>query len=449
MLSVGSTQLTPDECNEKTKTDSMPPCWQLKDCEVPTLVTSRGSLKTRAALPAPYPVDVELTIFCGSYELNKRETRPFGRSGEPYMAVWASEPSYRSASTDPKRCAWSASVEHASRLVNFWMSFWPGADIFLPPWELHIPIPLEALFFADTPGAGVYRLRTWSEKAAMLDESFFDHSSEELQKRVQQLPEPEVMHPGRCSSKRPKGLALGAFIADNCEDILRKRVVQELQSLGPKWVDSSAHCLHSASLPCDALAIDASALDTLPVVGDHRRAPRSPANDRFVVKYLQKQAQMSHYMFFYSFENEPTDPMWLTEKFIGPFVAGTVPVILGPSAWSRRFLPAPHSAIFLSDFQSVTAMAKYLHYVACNETAYEEYLAYQQNPRHTLNPRFLALFASRRQQSLCMLAKFAVLADKDPSLAHNHRVFVGQTGLVPVGTVHNQTIHVESDFYSL
>jgi hypothetical protein len=28
-------------------------------------------------------------------------------------------------------------------------------------------------------------------------------------------------------------------------------------------------------------------------------------------------------------------------------------------------------------------------------------------------------------------------------------VFVGQTGLVPVGTVHNQTIHVESDFYSL
>ncbi|KAM5237835.1 LOW QUALITY PROTEIN: 3-galactosyl-N-acetylglucosaminide 4-alpha-L-fucosyltransferase FUT3-like [Ctenodactylus gundi] len=91
--------------------------------------------------------------------------------------------------------------------------------------------------------------------------------------------------------------------------------------------------------------------------------------------------QVARYKFYLAFENSQ-HPDYITEKLWGNALAGTVPVVLGPSrANYERFLP-PDSFIHVDDFPSAQALAAHLKELAGNATRYLAYFRW----RETLRP---------------------------------------------------------------
>lgn len=131
--------------------------------------------------------------------------------------------------------------------------------------------------------------------------------------------------------------------------------------------------------------------------------------------FYQKMHQMAEYKFYFAFENAD-HPMWMTEKFLGGFVAGTIPVIWG---WrgAKDYFPWSKSAIHASDFESPKALADYLNFLDKNETAYNEYFEWRQLPPERLNPLFLSMLTStdRRFNALCQLCKLVANHKTNPN----------------------------------
>jgi hypothetical protein len=75
-------------------------------------------------------------------------------------------------------------------------------------------------------------------------------------------------------------------------------------------------------------------------------------------KFSAKQHLMKRYKFYLAFENSNED-YYVTEKFFGGLIAGTVPVVMG---WKdvARVAPHPKSFIHVNDFESPKALAEYL-----------------------------------------------------------------------------------------
>jgi len=124
--------------------------------------------------------------------------------------------------------------------------------------------------------------------------------------------------------------------------------------------------------------------------------------------------------------------VWMTEKFLGAFMAGTVTVFLG---WTGAKDYAPHnkSMIFSSDFASYKDLADYLTYLANHEEAYYEYFEWRNLPVEQLNPHFLAMWNYNRRYScfcrLCnVVAQYAI--DKN-SLGDRRRTLNRKQGYVP------------------
>eukprot|EP00961_Rhodomonas_salina_P249740 3375671-Rhodomonas_salina.1 len=69
-----------------------------------------------------------------------------------------------------------------------------------------------------------------------------------------------------------------------------------------------------------------------------------------------------------------------------PF-AGAIPIYLGAPNIAA-FAPHPHSYLLVSDFASITALAAHVWYLAHNDTARLEYLAFK-DPAVPLAPGFL------------------------------------------------------------
>ena len=60
-----------------------------------------------------------------------------------------------------------------------------------------------------------------------------------------------------------------------------------------------------------------------------------------------------------------------------PGGVGTVPVYLGDSAHLKYLLPEPSAAIYISDYQNISALVEYLTYLSTNETAYEQHRSWR------------------------------------------------------------------------
>lgn len=85
----------------------------------------------------------------------------------------------------------------------------------------------------------------------------------------------------------------------------------------------------------------------------------------------------SRHLFLFAAENSHCTH-YHTEKVFHAFMAGVVPVYVGaPSV--VRVIP-PRSAILASDFPTTSALAAHVRYVADNESAYADYLAWRTRP---------------------------------------------------------------------
>jgi len=83
-------------------------------------------------------------------------------------------------------------------------------------------------------------------------------------------------------------------------------------------------------------------------------------------------------LFYYAAENTNCEH-YHTEKMLNGYNSGAVPIYLGSSLTAREWFPN-NSAIYVADYPNITDLAKHLLYLAGNETAYNEYLAWRKLP---------------------------------------------------------------------
>lgn len=115
--------------------------------------------------------------------------------------------------------------------------------------------------------------------------------------------------------------------------------------------------------------------------------------------YDEKVCIASQYLFHFAFENS-IDEDYVTEKVYHGLQSDTVTVYLGAPNIDD-FLPVIDSVVKVSDFATTEELAKYLIYLAHNETAYNFYRHWRDRP---LNPRFLEIM-NRHSDPLCDLCK--------------------------------------------
>ena len=361
-------------------------CWKVLNTKVPTIVYLNK---------LPHKADIIVTLFCVS-PTNQITSRPFGRTGSPFSAKFISEPGYRITASS---CEDSTADPEKMKRHHFLMSYLPGADIFLPPWQLHVPLHFDKLFFL-TP----LKWLSWKEKGSRMRKS--------------------EIYDSLAGSNR-----LGMYLANNCQQIDRYHWINEL--IHQDVVDSYGTCQNNAHYGTK------KSLVTTPINRHHW--PNYGWRD-FIDMHIEKIMVMSDYFFYFAFENSRVDPIWLTEKYIASWISGSLPVFMGPANWEKRFLPAPHSAIFVDDFQSAEHLADYLKRLAANQTAYDEYFAWHQLPVHQLSSAFLSLWEPQRRYTyLRRLSDLAAYSESNPTLQllQNHRIFHDGKGFVSQRENHN------------
>ncbi|KAL7453197.1 hypothetical protein ACHAWC_004863 [Mediolabrus comicus] len=153
-----------------------------------------------------------------------------------------------------------------------------------------------------------------------------------------------LQSPGVDFSTAIKG---ASFLAKNCNSLNnREAVVIELMNSSFR-VDSLSRCLNNAEPPEG-------------------------------VNMQNKSEIMGKYLFHLAFENQNTND-YITEKLWQTLESGTVPVYLGAGNVKDHHLPS-NSVIYVSDFSSITDLAKYLVEVASNETLYNTYHLWRTQP---------------------------------------------------------------------
>jgi hypothetical protein len=118
-------------------------------------------------------------------------------------------------------------------------------------------------------------------------------------------------------------------------------------------------------------------------------------------KYSQKAAVIGAYKFTIAFENSD-EPDYVSEKVYNALAEGSVPIYMGaPNI--ERFTPS-HSIIPVTDFDSPSALAEYLKYLATHENEYERYLDWK---RRDAEEHMVQLQRASRLHMECHVCKFA------------------------------------------
>jgi hypothetical protein len=158
-----------------------------------------------------------------------------------------------------------------------------------------------------------------------------------------------------------------AWIVSNCKATnYRHHYVRELK----KWIDVDiyGHCMNNQPFPKDTSTIDL----------------------------------ISQYHFYLSLENSNCKD-YVTEKLSNAYVAGTVPIVDGPSDYGP-FIPNTHSVIRIDDFESPKTLAVYLKKLLAEKKEYEAYLDYRKPGG--ISKRFKATL-DQFEQSRCDLCTLA------------------------------------------
>ncbi|TSK72067.1 Alpha-(1,3)-fucosyltransferase 7 [Bagarius yarrelli] len=103
------------------------------------------------------------------------------------------------------------------------------------------------------------------------------------------------------------------------------------------------------------------------------RAVRKPLNRDALLPTI------SRCYFYLAFENTES-PHYITEKlWRNSFMAGTVPVVLGPPRSHYEAVTPPRSFIHVDDFDSIASLARFLTEVAGDTRLYRSYFSWHQN----------------------------------------------------------------------
>lgn len=88
---------------------------------------------------------------------------------------------------------------------------------------------------------------------------------------------------------------------------------------------------------------------------------------------------ISRCYFYLAFENS-VSPHYITEKlWRNAFMAGTVPVVLGPPRSHYEAVAPPHSFIHVEDFDSLATLARFLKEVAGDAKLYKSYFSWHKS----------------------------------------------------------------------
>ncbi len=151
------------------------------------------------------------------------------------------------------------------------------------------------------------------------------------------------------------------FLSRNCDFTANRRVstVRKLSSLIP--IDAVGKCLNSNQMA-----------DREPL-----KLPRQ-CQDGKADKKGSKACLIASYHFYISFENSISFD-YVTEKVYEPLMVGTIPIYLGaPNI--EAYLPTTHSAILMTDFESLSDLAYYLRCLLRTPHLYQHYLDWMKRP---------------------------------------------------------------------
>ncbi|XP_026785144.3 alpha-(1,3)-fucosyltransferase 7 [Pangasianodon hypophthalmus] len=103
------------------------------------------------------------------------------------------------------------------------------------------------------------------------------------------------------------------------------------------------------------------------------RAVRKPVNQGALLPTI------SRCYFYLAFENTES-PYYITEKlWRNAYMAGTVPVVLGPPRSHYEAVAPPHSFIHVDDFDSIATLARFLKELAGDAKLYKSYFSWHEN----------------------------------------------------------------------
>ena len=125
---------------------------------------------------------------------------------------------------------------------------------------------------------------------------------------------------------------------------------------------------------------------------------------------------LPHYRFYLSFENSKCDT-YITEKYwIQGLNQHAIPIVLGAKKSQYERIAVPNSFIHVDDFPTVEDLAKELHRLNQNHTAYTQYLQWTQ--LYDVSVDYNSTPAMDMHSTLCLLGHYRYLHSIKDSNKH-------------------------------
>lgn len=118
--------------------------------------------------------------------------------------------------------------------------------------------------------------------------------------------------------------------------------------------------------------------------------------------YEQKEAIAATYKFMYVPENS-NDVSYVTEKVYDALKAGSIPIYMGAPD-IKRFVPVPEAVISVADFNSTTALAKYIQDVGANESLWTRHMDWKSVAYDQLSQEWHELVRIQERSYTCRMA---------------------------------------------
>jgi hypothetical protein len=116
---------------------------------------------------------------------------------------------------------------------------------------------------------------------------------------------------------------------------------------------------------------------------------------------------VSNYRFYLSFENSKCDT-YITEKYwIHGLNGNAIPIVLGAKKEQYQRIAVPNSYIHVDDFQTIEDLAKELHRLNKNHSAYTKYLQWTQ--LYDISDQYQPTAGVDMHSTLCLLGHYQYL----------------------------------------